>query len=182
LGPRKLQFQDHSNLFFVFLGVILGQENNDKRSKYSSKTTSTQAGISGIKDHLSKSLTFPMWLSVVLLCWKQVIMWTACLFWESKWVRLRQEGCVRCIIGTHKKHQFSQSSNFQSLYEERSFACFVCAVEICQTLTSLATLFFTIGNASWVGVHWVGFIMFPPTVQWRSYWLIDKIFTENLFK
>ncbi len=49
LSPRKLQFQDHSNLFVVFLGVMLGQENNDNRNNVHPKQPAPKQGSAALK-------------------------------------------------------------------------------------------------------------------------------------
>jgi hypothetical protein len=47
----------------------------------------------------------------------------------------------------------------------RLFVCFICHVEISETMAHIAMLLVLLESPQWVGVHWVGFIMFQPTME-----------------
>ncbi len=65
----------------------------------------------------------------------------------------------------YKRGCFGNKVPFVSIDESSLFICFVCHVEISQTTMPLAMLLVPLESTQRVGVHWVGFVMFQPTLE-----------------
>jgi hypothetical protein len=73
----------------------------------------------------------------------------------------------------YKRGCFGNKVPFISIYESSLFICFVCHVEISQTIVPLAMLLVPLESTQWMGVHWVGFCNVSTYIgEVIEYWTI----------